>query len=205
MDADADRPPERSSGGGRGPPQWLPKAAFESALIVFSIFLGLALNNWNQERETARRVQEARAFFAEEIRSNCKTLASSRFLPHHRRLLKLAAGPDAIAAATETGVHPMMFRDAVWRSVAGGDLIEHMDQREVFALTETYGAQAELSAINRAMYPILLGADPEREPARVARSLRLYLGDVTAIEGELLHLYDAMLSKLEPRKHQPCA
>jgi len=198
-------------------PGWLRQAIVESVLIVVSLLLALGLNEWNEARVRAERVAELRQFFVEEIRSNRTRLASDEIYPHHLRLRKALAGYEGADRPTEadrerafapfrTGVHPMGFRDAVWRSAGFGDLLQHMDQREVFMLADIYRLQENLDEINRAAYSQLISANPGSEdPAEVAklvRTLQLYLGDVTAIEAELLVLYGRALKQLsdEPKR-----
>lgn len=198
-------------------PAWLGRAVFESLLIVFSLLLALALNNWNEDRQTANRVAETRTFFAEEIAANRARLSSDVILPHHRRLhrqlVQALGGPEpdpgavsqALEAAFRTGIHPYVPRDAVWRSVSSGPLLAQMDPREVFALAGAYRVQEELTAVNRAMYATILAEDLEASDPRALRRraqvVRSYLSDVTAIEAELEQSYGALLRVLErPRR-----
>ena len=191
--------------------RWMPRAVFESVLIVFSVFLALALSQWAEDRRTAERVEAARGFFAEEIRGNRDRVRSDFHLPHHERLrARLAQVPgegplDAAALANarsplQTGMHPVRFRDAVWRSVSQSDLLEEMDPREVFMLADIYGQQEDLTVHTRAMLASgassdLLSADPERV-RQAAQQRRLGLGDVVAAEHRLLKLYDEALPRL---------
>ena len=184
--------------------RWLPQAVFESALIVFSLVLALAMSQWVQDRRTARRVEEARGFFAEEIALNCRRLASPDSMPFHRRLLgevhaAIEAGEPARAeeAAFRRGVRPTLFRDAVWRSLSSGELLENMEPREVFALASLYKLQEQLSDVNRGMQVTVMQATAQGGGGGLAKSLRLYFGDVTAIEGEIMHLYPQVLRLLD--------
>ena len=135
-----------SDGGGPfGWRRWLPRAVFESVLIVFSVFLAMALSQWAEDRRTARRVDEARRFFAEEIALNCDRLTSLGLLPFHLKLsgeVQAALAADtperAVDAAFRRGVRPMIFRDAVWRSLSAGELRESASE-----LKDTIGEVAK--------------------------------------------------------------
>ena len=196
------------AGGRFGWRRWLPQAVFESVLIVFSLLLALALGQWTQDRRTRERVQEARGFFAEEIALNCRTLQADRYLPHHERLLAATKAAmdsgrpeDAQEAAFRTGVHPMLFHDAVWRSLSTGDLVESMRPREVFALAQLYKMQDMLSETNRGMYAVTVEAagrgDGAEQRAGMATSLRLYFSDVVAMERDLVQIYALTLRALD--------
>ena len=64
----------------------MPRAIFESLLIVFSVFLALGLNSWAEDQREAERLAEMRTYLVQEIRLNRDTLASDHWLPHHTRL-----------------------------------------------------------------------------------------------------------------------
>src|SRR5688500_5604596 len=66
-------------------PDWAKRALLESVLIVFSVFLALALDSWREDMQTRRRVDEVRRYFVEEIEANRKQLASPEYAPLHRR------------------------------------------------------------------------------------------------------------------------
>ena len=201
-----DAAPDRS-GGLFGWRRWLPRAVFESVLIVFSVFLALALSQWADDRRTARRVDEARRFFADEIALNCNRLASPDLLPHHLRLrdevqAALDAGrpEQAVEAAFRTGVRPMIFRDAVWRSLSAGELLESMEPREVFALASLYKLQEQLADVNSAMQVAAMQATAQADGGSgLGRSLRLYFGDVEALERELMGMYPQVLTVLDAK------
>lgn len=181
--------------------EWLPRAALESFLIVVSLLGALWLNQWNEDRQRAERVAEARSFIIEELRSNHARLTSADYYPHHRRLrgvfLDPPSSPDPVEADRARigevfagGVHPATFRDAAWRSVGMSDLLPYMKPREVFALADVYRRQEALSEMNSAAYATLIGMAPDandpKEVRRLAQILRFYLTDVVAGEAELI-------------------
>jgi hypothetical protein len=190
---------------------WLARAAFESALIIFSVFLALALDAWREDAQTRRRVDEARSYFAQEIAANREQLASKDFAPQHRRMAaawrRLAALPSPTAddrnrtwGQFANGMHPFTARDAVWRSFSASGLIEHMPPRELFMLSEIYRQQEELNVRNQAFLRSeqMVSADAT-EPRFVksqAEMSRSSLEDVIYAERVLLRLYDEALRRL---------
>src|SRR5262245_22110617 len=76
---------------------WLPRALFESILIVYSILLALALNEWQQDSEKQRLVDRSVLAFEREIHQNEGILAD--LAPYHQGLRdvlhKRLAGPEA--------------------------------------------------------------------------------------------------------------
>lgn len=205
---------EVEGGQSRGPGRWKPwivRGLFESALIVFSVLLALALSQWLNERELERRVQDTRRFFAEEVAANQKLLADPYYLPHHkalgRGLVEAAqAGPespgfDAKAYALfESGAHPTPFREAVWSSISGSEIMARMPPEEVFQLSDIYRLQKDLAATHSGMYATLVGMDPEDRSPKAARgnvrALQLYMGDVVGLESTLQKRYEKVLASL---------
>ena len=207
----APQPAPARAGGLFGWRLWLPRAVFESVLIVFSVFLALALSEWAENRRAAERVETIRGFLVGELRANRELVRSTYHLPHHQRLREQLAtvprsGPltpeerKRAGSPLDTGVHPVYFRDAVWRSVSGSELLEHMNPREVFMLPDVYRLQDELTLSNRAMLTGDAGMDLiSGDEARIregALAYWLWLGDVVAMEQRLLVLYERALKRL---------
>lgn len=194
--------------------RWLLRALFESALIVLSILLALAVNEWRDGRQMDQRVREARSAFAAEVGANRGALASEQGgLPYHRRLWQRYKGLGEIQQPTAddlrplyaefpSGVNMVRLHDAVWRSLAGSDVTRRLDQRELFLLAEVYRQQQEIDDYNRAMYAAWRQVNAEAgTPAFVKddiRNTRAYLADVIAAEERLAALYDRALARLEP-------
>jgi hypothetical protein len=184
------------------------RAAFEVTLIVISVVLGLALNNWREAAQVRARMSDLRAEFAQEIRANRDELSSEGVAPLHRRLAtawtRLAgiaapkpADRDAAWSAASTGMHPFRPRDAVWTAFAHGELMEHMPPRDMLQLAEIYRAQDELRELNRSLYAAVMVPTPESETPGFIRSqanvIRLTLNDITSAETRLLQRYEGAL------------
>lgn len=193
--------------------RWAPRAVFESVLIVFSVVLALGVTNWAEDRREQRRADQMRVFLRQEVASNRTLLLSNDYLPHHRRLqgeLSRAATTGASSieelrpvfrSVTASGVHFTPLDDSVWRSLAGSEVIEHMDPQEVFQLARLYRLQADLETLNTAFYSQMMSmpADLERgDPPRGALiRLNMYFNDVIAIEAGLADLYGGALATLD--------
>jgi hypothetical protein len=201
--------------------RWLPRAVFESVLIVFSVILALAVTDWANQRRTAVEVAEVRGFFIEEIRANRAILVSDPILPHHRRLLEVfnetadsetltvAGAMAAYGAVFETGIHIPPLRDAVWRSAGTGDLLGEMPIEDVFVLADVYAAQAHLMETSTGfvsnMPPLLAGLEKGEGVRAAVLTGQLHLGDVVATEEGLVALYDRALIALGAEAPVPAA
>jgi hypothetical protein len=196
---------------------WLPRVLAESVLIVFSVLLALAVDEWREKRELAREVREAREAFANEMRGNRDLLTSDRYHTHHKNMWAhyraLADAADAQDAARlaeldritlaefSNGVWPTPLRDAVWRSLSQSEILRHMRSAEVFLLADAYQEQERLERwhnryFDAATIPTADGNNPEikRSKMHITRS---YLADVVAAEQRLLKRYAEVLAQLE--------
>lgn len=194
--------------------RWAPRAVFESLLIVFSLILALGLTNWAEDRETAERVQEARAFLAAEIAANRAVLVGDQYLPHHRRLNSLFSQASKVERPTrqdampafqalfETGIHVAPLRDAVWRSASSSGLTAKMPLTEVFLLSDIYRQQEQLGRMSETFVAgtpaLLTGLENGSGVKAALTAVNLHLGDITASEAGLVRQYDAALARLDP-------
>ena len=197
-------------------PDWLPRVLAESAVVVFSVLLALAVDGWREGREVQRQVAGVRTAFAEEIGRNKALLADSFHLPYHKamhqhytRLSRAywdenAARVDSLVKADTlftTGIHPPPLRDAVWRSFSQSDLIRHMKPEELFLLADVYREQEHLDRAFEGMLAIWREPTPHRELLAYqkddANATRMFLADVIAAEQRLQKRYDEALAGLK--------
>lgn len=189
---------------------WAGKALFECGLIIVSVVIGLAVNNWREAAASRTRAQEVRTLFADEIRANRDQLASDAYAPYHRKIAaaweKLAAlehptpkDRDAAWSAAPTGMHPFHPRDAVWNTFVHGEAAERISPRELLSLAEIYRAQEDLRQLNDSLHSELLVPSAQFESPDFIRSqaavTRLNLNDIIYSESRLLALYDQALHR----------
>jgi hypothetical protein len=200
---------------GAGWRRWFVRALFESALIVVSIVAALAVNEWRDRRDLEEQVRAARVAFAHEIRSNNESLVSEKTgVPYHKRLLvryrEISARPTLTAADLQPiydefggGVNMLRLREAVWRSLSGGDVLRRLEQRDLFLLARIYRQQEEIDDYNRAMYAAWRQVSSDAEtPGYIkdgVRSTRAYLADVIAAEERLGKLYEEAEKRFEEK------
>jgi hypothetical protein len=186
--------------------RWVPRALFESFLIVISILLALAVNEWRDHRARVTRAGEIRSALANEIRANHHLLASDLIVPHHKRLqteyVKLSeAGSTDAGSMFDTGVHPAALRDAAWRSFSTSGALVDFAPETVVLLSDIYRAQDDLEKLNSSYIAFMREPRADRETPEykrdVNRSIAMYLNDVVPMEQRLLQTYESALEKLK--------
>lgn len=124
---------------------------FESVLIVLSVLVGLALNEWRELRAERARAETALVNFRRELAENLATL--ERRQPKHAALaerLQRAAeqdrpGETAFASfrqlMPEGGLDNAPLRDAAWETALSTGALRLLDYEPAALLSETYLVQ----------------------------------------------------------------
>ena len=188
---------------------WLSDLIVQPFMIILSILAALAVNNWQESRATAKRVEEARTAFVNEISANKQLLLSNDYLPHHRRLqvdYKKAAEEGASDQHTffDTGVHPVPLRDSAWRMLSGTDTLMRLPPDFVLALTDIYRLQESIEKSNDGFLNSLMAPRSDRETPAYAKdivsSISMFLNDLVPAEERLVSSYEKALARLNSEK-----
>jgi hypothetical protein len=192
--------------------EWMPRVLLESALIVFSILLALAVDEWRQERRQEARLADARSAFAEEVRQNLDLLQSEMYLPRRERMWSRFTELGGLPSPTQEdlrsvwttefdgGVWPTPFRDAVWRSLSTNELMGRMPYADLFLLVDIYREQQNVDLWHERMFTVWMQPGGDRsDPAYIRDDIqrtRSYLADVVAAERRLVGRYEQALEQL---------
>ena len=127
-------------------PSWLPRVLVESALIVFSVLLALALDEWRDERVTAARAREAVAAITAELEGNRK--AAERARDFHRGIQatlnallskKQLPEPEIYMAGM---FNPARLVETAWTAARDAGAIDAIPYPVVLKLSRVYEWQA---------------------------------------------------------------
>lgn len=132
-------------------PSWLPRVLFESALIVFSVLLALALDEWRDERATASRAREAVAAITAELQANRSATERARDFHRgiHATLKSLASEKQLPGPETYLGgmFNPARLLDTAWTAARDAGAIDNMPFPVVLKLSRVYEWQASYSSL----------------------------------------------------------
>lgn len=129
----------------------IPRLAIESLLIVLSVLLGFAANQWHDRRAERELSSQALDSFRREIRRNLANLDSAQ--PRHaamaNRLDSAArtrhpgqtAFDDLLAAMPAGGVSTPQVGDAAWQTAVSTGALRLLGYERVARLSDTYEAQ----------------------------------------------------------------
>jgi hypothetical protein len=180
-------------------PAWISQVLLESSMIVFSILLALWVNDWQQDQQNEKLTAQSLVNFLKEIQRNEAWLED--VAPFHQGLataLKQQIGANTIRSRAELldmvgpdGVRPPDLLDTAWQTAIATGALTHMDYTTVSALSLTYSQQARFREDVRARLPNALrtGDVRDEDAPAAARSVELYLEDVTGNEEQLRAVY----------------
>jgi hypothetical protein len=192
------------SGPSRRLPPWLPRVLFESTLIVFSVLLALALNEWRAGAVQRQRVAQAVAAIRAEVEENGRLTRDA--LAYHEELAESFSGSVARGDAmpdmdviTQGLLAPARVLRTAWEAMQNAGLAAELSYDLMLTLSRAYAQQAEYEALSRFM----VGAAYERALEEgLERMISLYPNyillqrDFAGRERMLLREYDAALNAL---------
>ncbi|HEX2217662.1 MAG TPA: hypothetical protein VHG35_02585 [Gemmatimonadales bacterium] len=175
----------------------------ESALIVFSVLLALAVDQWRDARSHRQLADTAHQEILEELRANRASVAEA--LQYHSALMdSLAAyrdqnGVPSARLFSRGFISPAQVSGTAWESASETGALTHMDYAVVLRLSRVYAQQDRYAEQNRSFGEVLYSEIYRGGLTSVVenhRNLASIIGTFRYREGELLDLYDQTLSAL---------
>lgn len=186
---------------------WLPRILVESGLIVMSILVALAVNEYERNREDEELATQALAAFEREIRQNRARLEDVGPYRHGLRNVigrmsqsgDLGSSDEFQATIGLEALRPAFLTSTVWETALTTGALPHIDFDLVNALSLTYSLQARLEEFSRTGMPDLARGgyvDGTAMPG-ATREVIVYLGELSRSESELLAAYEEVLRILD--------
>ncbi len=187
---------------------WLPRALFESVLIVFSILLALGLDQWKEDQEIEALVSRSIASFERELRTN--KLRLEDVSAYHRGLeqvLRQQSEDTQRRSVKEfrdvmAALEPPAFFSSAWQTALATGGLGRMNFELVSALSLTYGMQLRFEDSYRTESRVLLAPaslNDETLELTIFYAAR-FVADVTRSEAELVVFYEQTLALIDEYK-----
>jgi type II secretory pathway pseudopilin PulG len=157
---------------------WMGRAVFESALIVFGILAGLAVNEWQAGRDRAARASDVLSTIRSEVESNLKLLDEANAY-NAEIVAKLRALVAAKSKTIPPGTYPhgLMSKpqlvSAAWTSAQTAGVLNDLPIETVLLLGRAYESQRdylnEMSTLLNNLYAGALQgqANSDLDPDRI--------------------------------------
>lgn len=134
---------------------WLPRVLFESALIVLSVLLALALDEWRQRRARTRHIENVLVSIAEELRENRSAVERSR--EHHLSmrdsLLSYEARDEPPPPSIYLGglLNTALVHSTAWEAAHRTGATTEIPWDLVLALSRAYSRQIKYQELGETM------------------------------------------------------
>ena len=172
----------------------------ESVLVVGSILLALALDDWNEDLEFQNLADRSLVNFEREIQKNRLRLADVTLF--HLGLRDVLVNMDASAVAVPAttirnimeGFQPAILVSTAWETAVATGALGYMEYDVVAGLSLTYNLQERLVTLNRSgLNDLLVGGLRRGETELLVYAANRYMRELTGAEQELEGVYDLVL------------
>jgi hypothetical protein len=173
----------------------------ESVLVVGSILLALALDEWSEDQDFQDLATLSLINFEREIDQN--RLRLEDVTPFHSGLRDIMANLDAEGASVPAttvrnileGFQPALLVRTAWETAVATGALGYMDYDVVAGLSLTYNLQERLVALNESgLNDLLVGGFQSVETELLIYLANRYMRDLIEAEQELEGVYDLVLS-----------
>jgi len=190
--------------------EWLPRVVFESLLIVVSILLALALDQWQEDLEIEELVDRSVQSFEQEVRRN--KMRVEDVAPYHIGLQEILTRLDegeGVKSLMEyrnimEGFQATLLLRTAWDTSVATGALSRMDYELVAALSQTYDAQNrfnELYSIGRNAILTSARLNVENLDLSIYNAIR-FMSEVTAAEAHLEAVYEVTLDLIQEYKNK---
>jgi hypothetical protein len=180
--------------------KWIIKGLVESAFVVASILMALAVDEWSQNREYAELADQSIGIFEREILRNQARLADAA--PYHQGIrdllsqVRMIPERDIDVRSVMEGLEAPVLLSTAWETALATGALTHMEFEVVSALSLTYSIQESFMSRGRLQKPRF--ASPEgltfaqgRDQLEEAYE---YVAALTRAESELLTVFDEAMA-----------
>ncbi|HEU4939082.1 MAG TPA: hypothetical protein VFT39_21690 [Vicinamibacterales bacterium] len=200
-DDDKPHPPaDRGTRPARG--KSLLKIALEVALISVGVFLGLAGEQWREDRRHHELAESTLRRFRSEIEENRKAVSDVR--DYHATLLKqLQAYLSKDRKSRNTadvrieGLRFVTFDQTAWDLAMTTQALTYVDPDLAFALSHAYNAQKVFNEFTRGMTQAMYLIPIKDNFDAFAQAAEVYYGDAVFMEPKLLAEYDDLIRQID--------
>jgi hypothetical protein len=183
---------------GRG----LLRILLEVVLITTGVFLGLAGEQWRQDRQQRELAQASLRRFRAEIETNRKAVSAVK--DYHATLLKSLKAYLAEDHKTRNsanvqiqGLRFVAFEHTAWDVALATQALTYIDSDLAFDLSRIYNTQEYYSEFTRGMTQAMYLLPFRENFDAFAGAAEAYYGDAVYTNPKLIEMYDAALARID--------
>lgn len=190
---------------------WLPRALVESGLIVMSILMALALDEWKEDQEIQELIDRSVLNFSNELTRNHARIQDVR--AYHQavgQILKKRRGKESSTSVAEfrnimDAMQPIVLTSSAWQTAVATGSLTRMNFDLVSALSLTYNTQIVFNQkYNSTLDKLLSPSNLRDENLRFTiHNASGFLEAVASSESELSDYYAQTLELLLENQPEP--
>ena len=192
----------RSKPAGRAWGKSAARIALEVALISVGVFLGLAGEQWREDRRHRELAASSLRRFRSEIVENRKAVSDVR--DYHAKLLKQLQNylskerkSRNTADVTIQGLRFVTFDQTAWDLALTTQALTYVDPDLAFALSHVYNVQKVFNEFTRGMTQAMYLIPMQDNFDAFAQAAEVYYGDAVFMEPKLLAEYDDLIRQID--------
>jgi hypothetical protein len=178
------------------------RVLLEVVLISTGVFLGLAGEQWRQDRQQRELAQESLRRFRGEMLTNRKAIEAVK--DYHTGLLKnlqayLAKDRKTrnVADVPIEGLRFVYFEHTAWDLAVATQALTYIESDLAFSLSRIYNAQDSYAERTRGMTQAMYLLPFRENFDSFAGAAEAYYGDATYMNPALLQMYDETLARID--------
>jgi len=176
--------------------------ALEVVLISVGVFLGLAGEQWREDRRHHELAESSLRRFRSEIVENRKAVSDVR--DYHAKLLKQLqnyVSKDRKSRNTADvniqGLRFVTFDQTAWDLALSTQALTYVDRDLAFALSHVYNVQKTFNEFTRGMTQAMYLIPMRDNFDGFAQAAEVYYGDAVFMEPRLLTEYDELIRQID--------
>jgi len=169
-------------------------------LIAVGVFLGLAGEEWREDRENQRLAADTLRRFHTEIRTNREMILENMdyHAKTHAELEAYLAAPEGERGSVPfDGIRVPRFESNAWDLALATGSLAYLDAELAFSLSRTYALQTITNQLGASLAQRMYAQPPKVEREAFVGVLELYYDDLTDIEPLLVPAYDALMVAID--------
>jgi len=178
------------------------RVALEVVLISVGVFLGLAGEQWREDRRHHELAESSLRRFRSEIVENRKAVSDVR--DYHATLLKqlqnyLSKDRKSRNSADVSiqGLRFVTFDQTAWDMALTTQALTYVDRDLAFALSHAYNMQKVVNEFTRGMTQAMYLIPMQDNFDAFAQAAEVYYGDAVFMEPKLLAEYDNLIAQID--------
>lgn len=182
---------------------WFWKMLLEVVLIGLAVFIGIAADQWREDRQRGLDARATLVRLKTEMQNNQRAVAASkdyhvRIQGEIRRYLNVDAKQrKTVELKIDRGIWPVNFEHRAWDLALATQSLADIDQALAIEMSRVYDAQLSYTGLTTGLTNAMYLRPPTENADGFLHSVHVWLGDIVSMDPALLKEYDRVLPLID--------